>query len=116
MKHAGVPELVEPKAAGFTSLSPEETQTLVSALHHSMLHAVDLMGVGGNVPVLDSEDRSSTSGFASAQLPVPPAMSPPCAVWPWPPFAAVFRRLQRLNRGELVQSSTLLCSCSLWRV
>lgn len=67
VEHAGVPELVEPKAAGFSNLSQVDTQTLVSALHHSMLRAVDLMGVGSNVPVLDHVAEKSS--FTSMHLP-----------------------------------------------
>jgi hypothetical protein len=73
VKNAGVPELFEPKATGFADLSQADTKRLVSTLHSYMLHAVDLMGVGSNVPVLDNvaEDRSSISGFASTQPSAP---------------------------------------------
>lgn len=68
-----MPELVGLKETEF-ALSPERLQLLVSALHSSMLQAVDMMGVGGNVPVLDndaSDDQKSITGFSSARIPAP---------------------------------------------
>jgi hypothetical protein len=83
VKNAGIPELVAPQATGFADLSQKETQVLVSALHRSMLQAVDMMGVGSNVPMLNhgAEDHSSVAGFISAQ---------PCLhLWTW----VCFRRM-----------------------
>jgi hypothetical protein len=64
---AGVPKLA-PQACGVAPDSAAQTAQCVAALHASMLRSVDIMGVGSNVPQLDTaaEDRSATAGVISA--------------------------------------------------
>jgi hypothetical protein len=65
---AGVPELrgVVNGNAEEAELAGSVVAALESTLHASLLESVDLMGVGSNVPMLDSAEDTAVLGFKSS--------------------------------------------------